>query len=76
MPESMDERFRLVGESKVLSGPQTRLDVNLGYRVLGGSSSCNGTLCVRGVRADFDNWGLEGWSGNEVFNYMRKVFSC
>lgn len=42
-------------------------------RFLGGSSGCNGTLCVRGSKQDYDNWGLEGWSGEEFFAAMRKV---
>lgn len=42
-------------------------------RFLGGCSGCNGTLCIRGCKQDYDDWGLEGWSGAEFFNYMRKV---
>ncbi|PLB43392.1 putative GMC oxidoreductase [Aspergillus steynii IBT 23096] len=42
-------------------------------RFLGGSSGCNGTLCVRGSPQDFDDWGLEGWSGSEVFAAMKKA---
>lgn len=44
-------------------------------RFLGGCSGCNGTLCIRGCKQDYDDWGLEGWSGEEFFNYMRKVRS-
>lgn len=42
-------------------------------RFLGGCSGCNGTLCIRGCKQDFDDWGLAGWSGEEFFHYMRKV---
>ncbi|KAF7919614.1 hypothetical protein EAE99_008466 [Botrytis elliptica] len=42
-------------------------------KFLGGSSGCNGTLAIRGNRQDFDNWGLEGWSGDEMFKYMSKA---
>ncbi|KAH7194050.1 hypothetical protein DER44DRAFT_902823 [Fusarium oxysporum] len=42
-------------------------------KFLGGCSGCNGTLCVRGVRQDFDDWDLEGWSGDEFFKYMSKA---
>lgn len=42
-------------------------------KYLGGCSGCNGTLCIRGSRQDFDDWGLQGWSGDEFFGYMRKV---
>ncbi|KAF7943756.1 uncharacterized protein EAE97_005826 [Botrytis byssoidea] len=40
---------------------------------LGGSSGCNGTLVIRGNRQDYDNWGLEGWSGDGMFKYMSKA---
>ena len=42
-------------------------------RFLGGSSGVNGTLCIRGSRADYDAWDVEGWSGEEMFRYMSKV---
>lgn len=42
-------------------------------RFLSGCSGCNGTLCIRGCKQDFDDWGLAGWSGEEFFHYMRKV---
>ncbi|KAI6380609.1 hypothetical protein MCOR25_001546 [Pyricularia grisea] len=42
-------------------------------KFLGGCSGCNATLCIRGSRQDYDNWGVEGWSGKEVFAYMRKA---
>ncbi|KAK7991821.1 hypothetical protein PG988_000615 [Apiospora saccharicola] len=42
-------------------------------KYLGGCSGCNGTLCIRGSKQDYDDWGLEGWSGEEFFGYMRKA---
>jgi choline dehydrogenase-like flavoprotein len=42
-------------------------------KMLGGSSTINGTLCVWGHKTDYDEWGLEGWSGDDMFNYMKKV---
>ena len=44
-------------------------------KVLGGSSSINGLLYVRGQSADYDNWaqmGARGWSWDEVLPYFRK----
>jgi choline dehydrogenase len=44
-------------------------------RVLGGSSSINGMLYVRGHAADFDGWaqmGARGWSYDEVLPYFSK----
>ena len=42
-------------------------------KLLGGSSAFNGTLCIRGHKRDYDEWGLPGWSGEEVFGCMKKV---
>lgn len=44
-------------------------------RVLGGSSSINGMLYVRGNPADFDGWaqmGCRGWSHDDVLPFFRK----
>ena len=48
------------------------LQLNRG-KFLGGSSGFNGTLCVRGCKEDYDDWELEGWSGEEMFRYMKKA---
>ena len=45
-------------------------------RVLGGSSSINGLLYVRGQAADYDQWrqmGNTGWSYEDVLPYFRKA---
>ncbi|MGF1611735.1 MAG: GMC family oxidoreductase [Kiloniellales bacterium] len=44
-------------------------------KVLGGSSSLNGLLYVRGQAEDYDHWrqlGNEGWSFADVLPYFRK----
>ena len=44
-------------------------------RVLGGSSSINGLIYIRGQAQDFDHWrqlGNTGWSAEEVLPYFRK----
>ncbi len=49
-------------------------------RVLGGSSSINGMIYVRGHRADFDTWarkpGLEDWSFDACLPYFRRAENC
>ncbi|KKY29654.1 putative gmc oxidoreductase [Diaporthe ampelina] len=42
-------------------------------KFLGGSSGLNGTLCIKGSKQDYDDWGLAGWSGEEFFRYMEKA---
>ncbi|MCC6948965.1 MAG: GMC family oxidoreductase N-terminal domain-containing protein [Bradyrhizobiaceae bacterium] len=45
-------------------------------KVLGGSSSINGMLYVRGQAADFDGWrqmGCEGWSADDVLPYFKRA---
>ena len=45
-------------------------------KVLGGSSSVNAMVYIRGHRADYDHWaaeGNEGWSYDEVLPYFRRA---
>ena len=44
--------------------------------VIGGSSSINGMVFVRGHARDFDNWehsGASGWSYSDVLPYFKKM---
>ena len=44
-------------------------------KVLGGSSSINGTVYTRGAATDFDHWrqlGNEGWSWDDVLPYFKR----
>ena len=46
---------------------------------LGGSSSINGMIYVRGHPQDFDNWSTEGassWSFADVLPYFKKMECC
>lgn len=59
--------------------PQPGLSGRLGYqprgKVLGGSSSINGMIYIRGHQSDFDDWqalGNDGWSFADVLPYFRK----
>ena len=60
--------------------PQPGLNNRRGYqprgRVLGGSSSINAMLYIRGHRWDYDHWaelGCDGWSWDEVLPYFKKA---
>ena len=60
--------------------PQPGLNGRTGYqprgRVLGGSSSVNAMVYIRGHRADYDHWaaqGNAGWSYDEVLPYFKRA---
>jgi choline dehydrogenase len=60
--------------------PQKGLNGRQGYqprgKVLGGSSSTNAMLYVRGSRYDYDHWaalGNTGWSYQDVLPYFKKA---
>ncbi len=45
-------------------------------RVIGGSSSLNAMIYIRGHRSDYDHWaelGNEGWSYEEMLNFFKKA---
>lgn len=77
---------RLIGNPSVdwshLAEPDSsrngKVDLWPAGKVLGGSSSINGMLFVRGAQADFDSWaaaGNRGWSFADVLPYFRRMES-
>jgi choline dehydrogenase len=42
-------------------------------KVLGGSSSINAMIYIRGNRADYDGWGAAGWGWDDLFPYFLRA---
>ena len=42
-------------------------------KMVGGSSSINAMMWVRGHRADYDGWQVPGWSYDEVLPYFHRI---
>jgi choline dehydrogenase len=42
-------------------------------KVLGGSSSMNAMVYIRGNRLDYDEWGVGGWSSSDLLPYFLKA---
>jgi choline dehydrogenase-like flavoprotein len=60
--------------------PQAGLNGRRGYqprgKVLGGSSSVNAMIYIRGQRTDYDDWAAEGnpgWSYDDVLPYFKRA---
>ena len=77
--------FSLMGENRTLNWyfetvPQPNLNGRRGYqprgRVLGGSSSINAMIYIRGTAADYERWvaaGAAGWSYDDVLPYFKRA---
>jgi choline dehydrogenase len=42
-------------------------------KVLGGSSSINAMVYIRGNRRDYDGWGVPGWTWDDLFPYFLRA---
>jgi choline dehydrogenase len=70
-----DQRFSRLFDTEPCEGTAGRNIVWPRGRVLGGSSSINGLIFIRGQHEDFEDWsrlGAAGWSYREVLPYFRR----
>jgi choline dehydrogenase-like flavoprotein len=77
IPAAFNQQFKTKLDWDLVTGPEPGCENRELYvprgRVLGGSSSMNAMLYVRGHRDDYDGWaagGCSGWSWNEVLPYF------
>lgn len=71
-----DKKVNWLYETEVDQGSGGRRHKWPKGKVLGGSSSINGLLYIRGQCADYDGWrqmGCEGWSYSDVLPYFRRA---
>lgn len=70
-----NERFSRLFKTEPGEGTGGRSIVWPRGRVIGGSSSINGLIFIRGQHEDFDDWerlGANGWSYRELLPYFRR----
>jgi choline dehydrogenase len=70
-----DTRFSRLFETQPCEGTAGRAIIWPRGRVVGGSSSINGLIFIRGQHADFDDWaerGAAGWSYRDVLPFFRR----
>lgn len=71
LPTSTTALFYQGNESKNLAG---RAPIVPSGGTLGGGSSINFMLYTRAQRSDFDSWNTPGWSGDEIYPFLKKVW--
>ena len=80
IPAAFAKLFRSEYDWDYLTEPQKELDGREIYwprgKMLGGSSSMNAMMWVRGFAADYDEWAVRAgpqWSSAEVHGYFRRI---
>lgn len=76
IPAAFGELFRTRVDWDYDTHEEPQLDRRRVYlprgRTLGGSSSINAMLYIRGNRIDYDGWDQPGWSFDEVLPYFKR----
>lgn len=71
-----DERFSRIFQTEPSEGTAGRAIAWPRGRIIGGSSSINGLIFIRGQREGFDDWerlGAKGWGSKDVLAYFKRV---
>ena len=71
-----DPRFSRVFETEPSEGDGHRGIAWPRGRIVGGSSSINGLVYIRGQHEDFDDWqslGAKGWSYEDILPHFRRL---
>jgi choline dehydrogenase len=76
IPAAFSRLYRSAVDWGFSTTPQAALDgreiVFPRGKVLGGCSSINAQIALRGHRADYDGWGIPGWSWADVLPYFDR----
>ena len=80
MPVAFSAMFKTGLDWDLVTEPEPGLDNRRIYlprgKMLGGSSSINAMVYIRGNRADYDEWaadGAEGWGYDDVLPYFKRA---
>ncbi len=80
IPAAFSKLFKTERDWDYVTVPQENLNGRRLYwprgKMLGGSSSINAMMWVRGIPADYDAWaeaGCDGWSYDDVLPFFRKI---
>jgi choline dehydrogenase len=71
-----DERFSRIFRTEPSEGTAGRAIAWPRGRIIGGSSSINGLIFIRGQHEDFDDWermGAHGWGARDVLPYFKRL---
>jgi choline dehydrogenase len=77
IPAGFPKLFKTPYDWNYSTAKQAELDNRELYwprgKTLGGCSSINAMMWVRGHRTDYDDWGVPGWSYSEVLPYFTRA---
>lgn len=79
-PVAFSKQFHTKGDWDYFSEPEPGCNGRRIYeprgKVLGGCSSMNAMIWIRGHPSDYDSWGIDGWSWEECLPYFERAEHC